>query len=53
MKNIRVVLSDVLGAKTSLKDVTDGRTDVSDSYQTYSCKNGITSPDSFLYFTPR
>jgi hypothetical protein len=30
----------------------DGRTDVSDSYRTYSCKNGFTSPDSFLHFTP-
>jgi hypothetical protein len=37
----------------SLKDVTDGRTDASDSYRTYSCKNEITCPDSFLCFTPR
>jgi hypothetical protein len=37
----------------SLKDMMDGRTDVSDSYRTYSYKNGITSPDSFLHFIPR
>jgi hypothetical protein len=36
------------------KDVVEGRderTDVSDSYWTYSCKNGITCPDSF-YILP-
>jgi hypothetical protein len=51
----RVVLSDVLGGKNVVEGRdgrTDGRTDVSDSYRTYSCKNGFTSPDSFLHFTP-
>jgi hypothetical protein len=48
----RVVLSDVLGGKDVVEG-RDGRTDMSDSYRTYSCKNGFTSPDSFLHFTPR
>jgi hypothetical protein len=47
----RVVLSDVLGGKDVVEG-RDGRTDVSDSYQMYSCRNGIISPDSFLHFTP-
>jgi hypothetical protein len=52
----RVVLSDVLGGKDVVEGRdgrSDGRTDTSDSYWTYSCKNGITCPDSFLRFTPR
>jgi hypothetical protein len=48
---VRVVLSDVLGGKDVIEG-RDGRTDVSDSYRTYSCKNGFTFPDSFLHFTP-
>jgi hypothetical protein len=48
----RVVLLDVLGGKDVVEGC-DGRTDVSDSYRTYSCKNGITSLDSFLHFIPR
>jgi hypothetical protein len=48
MDTHQVVLSDVLGGKDVIEG-RDGRTDVSDSYRTYSCKNGITSPDSFLH----
>jgi hypothetical protein len=48
----RVVLSGMLGSKDVIEG-RDGRTDVSDSYRTYSCKNGITCPDLFLYFIPR
>jgi hypothetical protein len=48
----KVVLSDVLGGKDVVEGC-DGRTDVLDSYWTYSCKNGITCPDLFLRFTPR
>jgi hypothetical protein len=47
----RVVLSDLLGGKDVVEG-RDGRTDASDSYRTYSCKNGITCPDSFLRFIP-
>jgi hypothetical protein len=53
---IRVVLSDVLWDKDVVEGRdgrTDGWTDMSDSYRTYSCKNGITCPDSFLHFIPR
>jgi hypothetical protein len=47
-----VVLLDMLGGK-DIFEGRDGRTNVSDSYRTYLCKNRITSPDSFLHFTPR
>jgi hypothetical protein len=50
--DVRVVLSDVLGGKDVVEG-RDGRMDVSDSYRTNSCKNGITCLDSFLHFTPR
>jgi hypothetical protein len=43
----RVVLTDMLGGKDVVEG-RDGRTDVSDSYRTYSCKNGITCLDSFF-----
>jgi hypothetical protein len=47
----KVVLSDVLGGKDVVEG-RDGRTEVSDSYRTYSCTNGITCPILFLHFTP-
>jgi hypothetical protein len=50
--HVRVVLSDVLGSKDVVEG-RDGRTDASNSYRTYSCKNGITCLDSFLRFIPR
>jgi hypothetical protein len=56
MDKTRVVILDMLRGKDIVEGCdgwTDGRMDVSDSYQTYSCKNGITSLDSFLHFTPR
>jgi hypothetical protein len=52
MAAARVVLSDVLGSKDVVEG-RDGRTDALDSYRTYSCKNGITCPNSFLCFIPR